>query len=228
LTSSFPKFFGKYKLCYISKSKLILREYNAFCFSAIAFRGFTLYEIKQGMRHMVLCNVCNEQGRLTVWKRFLFAEFCFIEKNSLKCIKELYEIDNVASAPNNIIVVINHANTTSNKTLFFLFYSFQNAGLVIFSSLKIFTKPCRPRPVVRFRPFYFQYSVLRGGNAVSFSEISENNSVLSVLQGVPIKRTHTKKYVCIKIYVIKWAFPPTFNLLTPHSFGCVLMINRNL
>ena len=35
--------------CYISKSKLILCEYNAFYFSEIAFIGFTLHEIKQGI-----------------------------------------------------------------------------------------------------------------------------------------------------------------------------------
>jgi hypothetical protein len=34
--------------CYISKSKLIICEYNAFYFSEIAFIGFTLHEIKQG------------------------------------------------------------------------------------------------------------------------------------------------------------------------------------
>ena len=33
--------------CYISKSKLILWEYNAFYFREIAFIGFTLHEIKQ-------------------------------------------------------------------------------------------------------------------------------------------------------------------------------------
>ena len=32
---------------YISKSKLILCEWNAFCFNEIAFIGFTLHEIKQ-------------------------------------------------------------------------------------------------------------------------------------------------------------------------------------
>ena len=35
--------------CYISKSKLILCEYNAFYFSEMAFIGFTLHEIKQGI-----------------------------------------------------------------------------------------------------------------------------------------------------------------------------------
>ncbi len=35
--------------CYISESKLILCEYNAFYFSEIAFIGFTLHEIKQGI-----------------------------------------------------------------------------------------------------------------------------------------------------------------------------------
>ncbi len=40
---------GKLIKCYISKSKLILREYNAFYFSEIAFIGFTLHEIKQGI-----------------------------------------------------------------------------------------------------------------------------------------------------------------------------------
>ena len=33
--------------CDVLKSKLILREWNAFCFIEIAFIGFTLYEIKQ-------------------------------------------------------------------------------------------------------------------------------------------------------------------------------------
>ena len=33
--------------CYISNSKLILCEWNAFYFSEIAFTDFTLYEIKQ-------------------------------------------------------------------------------------------------------------------------------------------------------------------------------------
>ena len=33
--------------CDISKSKLILCEWNAFCFNEIAFIGFTLHEIKQ-------------------------------------------------------------------------------------------------------------------------------------------------------------------------------------
>jgi hypothetical protein len=35
--------------CYISKSKLILCEYNAFYFSEIAVIGFTVHEIKQGI-----------------------------------------------------------------------------------------------------------------------------------------------------------------------------------
>ena len=35
--------------CYISKSKLILCEYNAFYYSEIAFVDFTLHEIKQGI-----------------------------------------------------------------------------------------------------------------------------------------------------------------------------------
>jgi hypothetical protein len=35
--------------CYISKSKLILCEYNAFYYSEIAFIDFTLHEIKQGI-----------------------------------------------------------------------------------------------------------------------------------------------------------------------------------
>ena len=35
--------------CYLSKSKLIICEYNAFYFSEIAFIGFTLHEIKQGI-----------------------------------------------------------------------------------------------------------------------------------------------------------------------------------
>jgi hypothetical protein len=33
--------------CYISQSKLILCEYNAFYYSEIAFIDFTLHEIKQ-------------------------------------------------------------------------------------------------------------------------------------------------------------------------------------
>ena len=36
-------------ICYISKSKLILCEYNAFYFSEIAVIGFTVHEIKQGI-----------------------------------------------------------------------------------------------------------------------------------------------------------------------------------
>jgi hypothetical protein len=35
--------------CYVSKSKLIFCEYNAFYYSEIAFIDFTLHEIKQGM-----------------------------------------------------------------------------------------------------------------------------------------------------------------------------------
>ena len=35
--------------CFISKSKLILCEYNAFYFSEIAVIGFTVHEIKQGI-----------------------------------------------------------------------------------------------------------------------------------------------------------------------------------
>jgi hypothetical protein len=35
--------------CYISKSKLIICEYNGFYFSKIAFIGFTLHEIKEGI-----------------------------------------------------------------------------------------------------------------------------------------------------------------------------------
>ena len=35
--------------CYISKSKLIPCEYNAFYFSEIAVIGFTVHEIKQGI-----------------------------------------------------------------------------------------------------------------------------------------------------------------------------------
>jgi hypothetical protein len=35
--------------CYLSNSKLIICEYNAFYFSEIAFIGFTLHEIKQGI-----------------------------------------------------------------------------------------------------------------------------------------------------------------------------------
>jgi hypothetical protein len=35
--------------CYLSKSKLIICEYNAFYFNEIAFIGFTLHEIKQGI-----------------------------------------------------------------------------------------------------------------------------------------------------------------------------------
>ena len=35
--------------CYISKSKLILCEYNAFYFNEIAVIGFTVHEIKQGI-----------------------------------------------------------------------------------------------------------------------------------------------------------------------------------
>ena len=35
--------------CYISKSKLIICEYNGFYFSEIAFISFTLHEIKQGI-----------------------------------------------------------------------------------------------------------------------------------------------------------------------------------
>ena len=35
--------------CYISKSKLIICEYNAYYFSEIAFIDFTLHEIKQGI-----------------------------------------------------------------------------------------------------------------------------------------------------------------------------------
>ena len=34
-------------MCYISKSKLIFCEWNAFHFSEIAFINFTLHEIKQ-------------------------------------------------------------------------------------------------------------------------------------------------------------------------------------
>ena len=36
-------------ICYISKSKLIFCEYNGFHFIEIAFIGFTLHEIKQGI-----------------------------------------------------------------------------------------------------------------------------------------------------------------------------------
>jgi hypothetical protein len=35
--------------CYILKSKLIICEYNGFYFSEIAFIGFTLHEIKEGI-----------------------------------------------------------------------------------------------------------------------------------------------------------------------------------
>ena len=35
--------------CYILKSKLIICEYNDFYFSEIAFIGFTLHEIKEGI-----------------------------------------------------------------------------------------------------------------------------------------------------------------------------------
>ena len=35
--------------CYILKSKLIICEYNGFHFSEIAFIGFTLHEIKEGI-----------------------------------------------------------------------------------------------------------------------------------------------------------------------------------
>ena len=35
--------------CCISKSKLIICEYNGFYFSKIAFIGFTLHEIKEGI-----------------------------------------------------------------------------------------------------------------------------------------------------------------------------------
>jgi hypothetical protein len=35
--------------CYISKSKLIICEYNGFYLSEIAFIGFTLHEIKEGI-----------------------------------------------------------------------------------------------------------------------------------------------------------------------------------
>ena len=35
--------------CYISKSKLIICEYNGFYFSEIALIGFTLHEIKEGI-----------------------------------------------------------------------------------------------------------------------------------------------------------------------------------
>ena len=35
--------------CYILESKLIICEYNGFYFSEIAFIGFTLHEIKEGI-----------------------------------------------------------------------------------------------------------------------------------------------------------------------------------
>ena len=35
--------------CYVSKSKLIICEYNGFYFSEIDFIGFTLHEIKEGI-----------------------------------------------------------------------------------------------------------------------------------------------------------------------------------
>jgi hypothetical protein len=40
---------GRKCKCYISKSKLILCEYNAFYFGEIAVIGFTVHEIKQGI-----------------------------------------------------------------------------------------------------------------------------------------------------------------------------------
>ncbi len=43
------RFFHKRFTFETSKSKLILREYNAFYFSEIAFIGFILHEIKQGI-----------------------------------------------------------------------------------------------------------------------------------------------------------------------------------
>jgi hypothetical protein len=48
--------------CYISKSKLILCEYNAFYYSEIAFIDFTLHEIKQGIVFLgtpgIISNMC--------------------------------------------------------------------------------------------------------------------------------------------------------------------------
>ena len=44
--------------CYISKSKLIVCEYNGFYFSEIAFIGFTLHEIKEGIVFFGTPGIC--------------------------------------------------------------------------------------------------------------------------------------------------------------------------
>ena len=60
--------------CDILKSKLILSEWNAFCFIEIAFIGFTLHEIKQCIVFFgvpgIYLNVTADKGLMTylhVW-----------------------------------------------------------------------------------------------------------------------------------------------------------------
>jgi hypothetical protein len=54
--------------CYISKSKLIICEYNAFYFSEIAFIGFTLHEIKQGIVFFGTPGICGIFGIILIIK----------------------------------------------------------------------------------------------------------------------------------------------------------------
>ena len=46
-------------ICYISKSKLIFCEYNGFYFIEIAFIGFMLHEIKQGIVFFGTPGICS-------------------------------------------------------------------------------------------------------------------------------------------------------------------------